>query len=174
MVRASLTLVALGLAASGACSSFGGACSDVGCNDEASFTLRAPENHWDDGAYSLEIRFDDADYQCAFMVPDDLPSTGIDRALDCMPFLDAYLTPERKCETQKNGNSESVTCTPVPDQYYVQASVVGTPRTLNVALQRNGSALLVDTRTLSYSATQPNGPDCGPTCRQASSEFTLE
>lgn len=172
MVRVSLTFVAVAVIAFGACSE-PSACTDVGCSDGVSFTLRPPGNHWDDGAYSLAVAFDGADYGCTFTVPDALPSTGSWQPLDCSPALQAYLTPEVKCEEHKNGNSASQICTPIPDQYYVQVSKDGTPTTLVVTLERDGAPLLNETRTLSYGSVQPNGPECGPTCHQASAEFDL-
>src|SRR4051794_8475817 len=154
MVRVVLTLVAVAVAVFGACSG-PTECTDVGCSDGVSFTLRPPGSRWDNGAYSLAVAFEDADYGCTFTVPDALPSTGSWQPLDCTPALQAYLTPEVKCEEHKNGDSVSQICTPIPDRYYVQVSRDGTPATLAVTLQRDGAALLDETRTLSYAPVQP-------------------
>jgi hypothetical protein len=144
----------------------------MGCNDQASFTIRPPDSHWDDGVYSLQVQFDDAAYSCTFTLPEALPAEGSWQALDCTPWLQAYLTPEVHCEEHTNGDSSSQVCSPIPDQYYLQASSAGTPASLSVTLQRDSDTMLDETQTLSYSATQPNGPECGPTCRQASIDFT--
>ncbi|HEX2672935.1 MAG TPA: hypothetical protein VHM25_18755 [Polyangiaceae bacterium] len=174
MVRKlSILAAALALVVAGSCSE-PTACTDVGCSDQASFTIRPPGSHWDEGAYSLQVKFDDAVYSCSFTLPDALPGTGSWQALDCTPALQAYLTPEVDCEEHKNGDSVSQVCTPIPDQYYLQASSTGTPATLAVTLQRDDTTLLEETRALSYRATQPNGPECGPTCQQASTDFTWQ
>jgi hypothetical protein len=173
MVRVlSLLAVAVSLGVAGSCSG-PTVCSDVGCNDEASFTIRAPGGHWDDGAYSLQVTFGHDAYDCTFTLPDALPSTGSSQGLDCTPTLQAYFTPEVDCEDHRNGNDVSEVCTPIADQYYLQASRDGTPAKLAVTLQRDDTTLLDETRALSYSANEPNGPECGPTCRQASIDFTL-
>jgi len=172
MVRAFSTLVFLAGVVLGSCAEEH-ACTEVGCSDQASFTLRPAGSHWDDGAYALEVTFDDARYSCAFAVPDALPTAGSWQPLDCTPALEVYLTPEVECEEHKNGDTVSQVCTPIPGQYYLQGSIQGTPATLEVALQRDSATLLDETRTLAYQATQPNGPECEPTCRQASSDFTL-
>lgn len=172
MVRAFSTLTALAMAVLGSCSDEH-ACTDIGCSDQASFTLRPAGSHWDDGAYTLEVTFDDTRYSCAFAVPDALPSTGSWQPVDCTPALQVYLTPEVDCEEHRNGDTVSQVCTPIPDQYYLQGSIQGTPATLELTLERDSAALLHETRTLTYQTTQPNGPECGPACRQASTEFTL-
>jgi len=172
MVRVVLTFVAVAVAAFGACSE-PTTCTDVGCSDGVSFTVRPQGSHWDEGAYSLAVAFEGADYGCTFTVPDALPSAGSWQPLDCTPALQAYLTPEVKCEEHKSGDSVSQVCTPIPDQYYLQVSKDGTPATLVVTLQRDGAPLLDDTRTLAYGSVQPNGPECAPSCRQAAVDFML-
>jgi hypothetical protein len=150
------------------------ACTDVGCADGASFTLRPPLSHWYDGAYSLEVTFDSTVHDCSFSVPDDLPEGGSWQPLTCTPALSVFLTPEVDCQEQHDGNNASQVCTPVPEKYFVQGSTGGTPATLHVRMLRDEAVVADETEPLSYSATQPNGPECGPTCHQASVDLTFQ
>lgn len=144
-------------------------CSTEGCTDYARVLMVPTGGIWVDGDYSLEVEFDDAAYSCTFTTPDDAPDeTGAWKPIDCTPTLDAFLVPFVRCDPN-NGMSSIENCSPQPQpgQYYVQASTPGTPKTLRVVLTRGDETVSEATFTpLQYSTVQPNGPECGPTCRQ--------
>jgi hypothetical protein len=48
-----------------------------------------------------------------------------------------------------------------------------TPAQVQVRLTVNGAVVLDRTEAPAYRIKQPNGPDCEPTCRQASAQWTL-
>jgi hypothetical protein len=51
--------------------------------------------------------------------------------------------------------------------------VLGTPATLKVTMTRDATPVADQSFTPSYSTNQPNGPKCGPTCRQATASLQL-
>ena len=170
MVRAFFLLL-VPLAVLTACSK---ECTTVGCSNGAGVTILTADGTWVDGNYALEVDFDDAAYACTFTTPDDAPDeSGNWHALDCSPTLDAFLAPVIACESHNYGMSSSQTCGPVPDQFYVQVRTTGTPKSLHVVLTRDDETVIDDTRTLGYASVQPNGPDCDPTCQQASAQLVV-
>ncbi len=149
------------------------ACTEIGCSDQASLTVRTARGEWESGDYSFEVVFDASSHSCAFTLPGDAPVGGAWTPLECTPRLDASLTPELKCIEQQSGNSSSQTCSVFEGRFYLQASTQGTPAEVRVVLERDGAPLLDETKALSYRTAQPNGPDCEPTCRHASVEFRV-
>lgn len=148
-------------------------CTEIGCVDQASVSLRTESGEWQPGAYALALSFDGTDYACSFDVPDDLPANGSVGMLSCSPRLDAYINQEVTCMEYTHGDSVSQSCTPIPDQYYVSVSVMGTPASVDVSLERDGDTLVEETHELSYEEARPNGPECEPLCRQASVEVNV-
>jgi hypothetical protein len=148
-------------------------CTDIGCVDQANFTIRTASGAWEAGEYSLSVTFDDVVHTCSFTLPDDLPAQGSLDALDCTPRLDAYIQQESMCMEYRNGDSVSQSCTPIPDQYSLSGWFYGTPSTLAVSLERDGAELVEETHSLSYEESRPNGPECDPICRQASVDIAI-
>ena len=93
----------------------------------------------------------------------------------CTRMTDAYLAPVVKCEEHQTGMTQSQTCGPVPDAFYLQATEPGTPATLSVTLTRGDDEVLLDeSGDITYTTAEPNGPECGPTCKQAFATHVLE
>ena len=156
-----------------ACS--GDECSTVGCVDQAVLVVIPQTGKWADGTYTLDIAFDDASYTCSFEAPSEAGTKGTWQRLDCAPELDAYLAPVVKCEEHQTGMTQSQTCGPVPDAFYLQATEPGTPATLSVTLTRGDDEVLLDeSGDITYTTAEPNGPECGPTCKQAFATHVLE
>lgn len=142
-------------------------CTEIGCGDGISIELRPAEGTLDDGSYALDIVAGEQTHACSFVVPDDLPVRGNLHEVQCMPRLNVYLQPESICSEQRSGDAISESCRPVPGRFMLQAQIEGTPRTLDLRLSRDGTALLEQQLTPSYETTRPNGPDCEPACEQA-------
>ena len=172
MVRVSSIAVAVVVALLGSCSDEK-ACTDIGCDNRATVTVRSPDGHWEDGTYALDVAFGDAHSACTFTMPNPLPPGYSLQPLDCTPALEAYVMAEVQCEEHTNGDNVSQVCTPIPDEYYLLAASEGTPETVGVTLQRGGDTLLDETQTISYQTSHPNGPECGPTCYGGLVELTL-
>jgi hypothetical protein len=167
-----LFLLGAALAALVACSDE--ACTEMGCVDQAALTIVSQTGLWADGAYAVAIAFGDANYACAFEAPSQAGEAGNWQALDCVPELSAFLAPVVKCSEHQSGESQTQTCAPVAHQFYLQASVPGRPATLAVTLVRDDTTLLDDASDLAYKVAQPNGPECEPTCSQASATYVLD
>jgi hypothetical protein len=54
-----------------------------------------------------------------------------------------------------------------------QVFLTSTPKMLAIELERDGAAILEEESTPSYTDNMPNGPDCGPACRQGSVDFVV-
>jgi hypothetical protein len=150
-------------------------CATVGCSDEAVVVIVSQTGKWADGSYTLDVAFDDTSHSCTFEAPSDAGSKGTWQPIDCTPELAAYLAPVVKCSEHQSGQSQSQTCGPVPDAFYLQATEPGTPATFSVTLTRAEDEVLLDeSGDVPYTTAQPNGPECGPTCKQAFATYVLE
>jgi hypothetical protein len=138
----------------------------MGCADQASLTLRPASGEWTAGAYELSLSVDGAERRCAFNVPADLPEPRSGRSL-CEPALPLYIQPETTCTEHRDRDSVSQSCTPIPDRYLASLTLYGTPSTLIVVLERDGTPILDESSTLRYQSERPNGPGCEPLCQQA-------
>jgi hypothetical protein len=70
-------------------------------------------------------------------------------------------------------DSQSQSCTPIPDQYYLEVWLEGTPATADVVLARDGTGLIDESVSFEYNASRPNGPECDPLCHQAAYELDV-
>lgn len=155
----------------------GKSCTEIGCIDGATLTLRTADGTWPDGAYTLTLGVEGTTHTCSMSVPEDLPPLGSVMQLTCQPglgFPGASLQQDAVCQEQQSGDAISQSCTPVPDQYTLTMGVQGTPATLAVSVTREGSTLIEQNVSLAYTEFQPNGEGCEPVCRQASAALTLE
>jgi len=60
------------------------------------------------------------------------------------------------------------------NHWHVEGRLEATPETLRVEVLRDGSLRLDELRTIHYAYQSPNGASCGPTCRQAQAEFSIQ
>lgn len=157
------------------CDELGHGCTEIGCMDQVALTLRPSDGPWADGRYALTLALDDGSPEtCAFELPADLPELGSVREIRCSGAATFFLQQEATCTETSSDGARHQTCTPVQGRYTLQSSVPGTPRTVSVELTRDGAALIEESLEPSYRAERPNGPDCEPTCRQASLELSWD
>jgi hypothetical protein len=148
-------------------------CTAVGCADGASVTVRSADGSWADGQYSLTITVDGRVHICDTALPQDLATQpGQVTTLTCTPALSAVVLPEVTCTETRNGDGVSQSCVPIAGRRFFTIDVPATPSQLEVVMQRDGTELLRETRTLKYEEVYPNGPECGPACRQAAVTLT--
>ena len=172
-VRAFLVSAGLGLAVS-AC--LGQTCTLIACSNAVYVNLTR-DGAWPDGAYTLELSFDEELRACEFSVPADLPPGGRLAALDCgAEGVEALLRQRSTCTStvSNDGNSGSGSCTPIPDQYELSLEIIGNPTSVGVTLSRDGKILLDDTRKPKYEHDYPNGSDCDEGCTQAGYSLKFE
>jgi hypothetical protein len=150
-------------------------CTEIGCADAAGVTIKTESGEWAPGVYTLDIAFDGAAHECSFTMPDDLPEVvGQLGELDCDTDLNAYFTPRYTCmEFIDSNGARHQTCTPLERQFDLEVSTYGTPAALTVALELDGSVLVDEAHDLAYQTYYPNGPECGPACRQANVVLTI-
>jgi hypothetical protein len=153
-------------------------CTEIGCQDQASFTVHAADDAWEAGEYGLGISFDGvATTSCHFVMPPDPATPGALEPLDCSPALDAvsfqaHLEQVTACVTSDNGHDSSSSCTPVPGRYHLSVMTTTMPASVSVTLARGAAEpYFGETQSFRYATAQPNGPSCEPTCRQGSAEF---
>jgi hypothetical protein len=164
-------LLTTGLAVAG-CEGITHSCTLIGCLDGLGIEVRSGQGGLADGRYALDLTAQQA-HACTFTVPDDLPARGSAHQVECTPELDVLLQGASVCMEQRRGNAVSESCTPVAGQFVLQARVQGTPRSVELRVDRDGTTLFAQTLTPAYETTHPNGPDCEPECRVASLEVTL-
>lgn len=151
----------------------GKACTDIGCSSGVSVLLAPDSGVWQFGDYQLEIRRDGATSSCGFVAPGDLPRDGALQSLDCGRQISADIWPRTSCTTTRHGDAVSQSCSPIENQYDLHLRIEGTPKNLSIQLTRDGEVIVNDSRAPKYGETSPNGPECGPTCRQASVELVV-
>jgi hypothetical protein len=138
-------IVAAGLVFSSVACDWSHSCTDIGCASGLTVNVRPASGTWADGDYELSAGAE----QCTFSIPRDVPSVG-SGTLDCYRRTSGGVGPSG-----------------------LQLTFEGTPETLAVVLTRDGTAILDETSTPSYAESQPNGPDCGPHCRQGSLDLVV-
>jgi hypothetical protein len=156
----------------------GHACTEVGCSDGLVVQVRRPTSEWAPGAYGLELAFDGHAITCAFTLPADFPATGSVKEIPCQgsvgaPGFSVILDQDSICDTVQRGGSETFVCQPVPNRYSLRAGLYGTPATAKLVLGLDDGVLLDTELTPTYEESRPNGPDCGPVCRQATVDLEL-
>ena len=150
-------------------------CTEIGCSSQLSITLRTPTGAWPDGLYQLRVSTDtQREGLCTFLLPDALPSSpGSVQSLDCGSTIRLELSPELECTMGCDGNACWQKCTPIAGKFVARVSIDGTPARVDLNLMRDQVPILAEMATPSYQDVYPNGPDCGPVCRQATLEYML-
>jgi len=154
-------------------------CTDIGCQNQASFTVRAPDDTWQAGDYTLGVSFDGGTtITCHFGMPPEAAPVSL-TPLSCAPasapgLVQVYLQPVTTCTTTDNGHDSSQSCTPVAGRFYLSVTTTAMPVSAGVTLALgDADPHFTETKSFAYSVTQPNGPSCEPTCRQGVAEFRV-
>ena len=159
---AAISLVVLVLAVFGCAE--GHACTEIGCADGWSLTLREA-----DGSAPTHVVELDIDGEHVVCPPVSLAA----RFATCSESVTLQLSDEVMCEEKTSSNGDRMqTCTPT-GRLEETVFVNGTPAEVVVALSDDGT--VTDERTFEpdYETTQPNGPECGPICHQASDRWDI-
>jgi len=142
----------------GSSGSSGGAgkeCTAIGCVDGLTLRLAAQDG-WKQGTYVFALDIDGVEQTCKGALP--LPSCG-QRGLSCDNTL-AQL-------------GESGCALPASEHAFSDIQIRSAPARVKIRIERDGIKLADEVITPSYRTSQPNGPDCGPVCTQASAAVTL-
>ena len=160
------------LALSTSCTATKG-CTDIGCIDQFSAVIEAPSVSLPAGAHRLDVSADGTTLSCTFALPvEPLPSGGLP-APACAPGLMLVVGPAVTCTTFEDSASKGRRCDPVPDRVQERLTVAGTPTNVTVTQWAGDTTIFQQTATPTYQVSRPNGPECEPACRQASTTWSI-
>ena len=168
-----LLLAALGCDGSAIGSPGGGgkACTLIGCEDQFSATVTADATLVPSGTHTVNVVADGAAMTCTFPFPPDPSNQGI--VAQCSSGLTLFVQPATVCTTVQTDASISQQCQPIDGKFIESIWVSGTPSVVQVQQLVGGTVILDQTVSPTYQSNEPNGPGCGPTCRQAGAEWTV-
>lgn len=153
------------VAAMGASGCVGESCTLIGCMEQAAVTLSTSTGEWQLGSYELTLTYANGPHRCQFTVTEPVDGASGISPVECTPALDVSFSQRQTCVPLETGNG--VTCTRVPRQFDLTVTIRGTPAEAHVQLHRDTVAIVDEPLVFNYTSTMPNGPECGPTCRQA-------
>jgi hypothetical protein len=148
MLCALVALSALG------CASTESFCTLVGCSDSLTIEVVLGPATQRGGGWIVETTLDGRTTSCTIDVTTDSSDLIVDTTTDC-PSLTIF-----------EGDTSQ-------DLVVAFAFEGSAPASASIKLTRDGTEVLSDTVSPSYVVSQPNGPDCEPTCRQATERLSL-
>ena len=166
-------LVAMVALSDVACSRFSGACSSVGCQDQLELTVTGPSASLPSGLHRVDVTADGKLLSCTFSFSPDTLAAGSLVSAQCSFGVTALVGPVFDCMTFDNGNAKGQRCVPMPEQFQERLQIAGTPAIVQVEQSVDGTVILQRSATATYTDNHPNGPDCEPTCRQATLALSL-
>jgi hypothetical protein len=129
------------------------ACTLVGC--QTGYVIALQASQWPTGAYRVDIDADGRKIVCNASIP--LPKGN----------------PGNVCDAADVTLGLSGSELPVDSQSLSEVRFNGTlPKGVHVAVQRDSTVLADKTFVPAYKTSQPNGPDCEPTCTNDSAVLT--
>jgi hypothetical protein len=127
------------------------ACTQIGCSD--GFTLALEPALRSAGAYELTIIADGQTITCTTALPFDEAALG-------------------GCSSDGAWISLSGTALPEDQQSIDGLGLSSTPAHIEVQILRDGALVASGSYSPEWAVVQPNGPECGPTCTQASDRLS--
>jgi hypothetical protein len=162
-------------------------CHDVYCSSETELVIDRPGAAWADGRYTLDVRLGARESRCSFTlpIPGKLPHElqlrgepfGCDPALPehhLGPLAALYPTPNPSTVCpQPDGGPPLASCPPLAGRYHIEIHTSATGDDLELRLESGGRVLLEQSTAVEYATSEPNGPECGPTCSLAALTFQI-
>jgi hypothetical protein len=142
-------------------------CTDIGCLDGASITLRRS-----DGmrlALDTELTIDGRRVVCRAPPPASGGSLPISQCDTDVSMTSRELA---DCHEERSGNVVTQVCTP-NGKFEQILSIRGTPARVAMVLRENDQVVADKTIDLRYETARPNGEGCEPVCRQANTTWLL-
>jgi hypothetical protein len=149
-------------------------CTEIGCADGVSITLRPREGTFPAGKHTVFIATAEGGpvKRCTFTAPTDVQVSGGFVAADCTGGVMLSVSPRVTCTTMQSGQAVSQSCTPIAGQFEERIFIRGTPARVRI-IQSAQETFLDRELAPAYADARPNGPECDPLCRQASTEWEL-
>jgi len=161
----------VGALVGGGCSSR--ACTLIGCFDQFSASVRRADGTFPAGNHRVEVLADGVSLSCTFTFPSDPTGSAAYVYAPCPSGLMVSVSPELACADVRSDSAVTRTCDPVPGRFMESISLSGTPGQVHAWQYLDDAAILDAAAAPSYQNYQPNGPECGPGCRQAAVAWTL-
>jgi hypothetical protein len=153
-------------------------CTAAGCIDRAQVTILGPPAAWVDGDYSLEVGLAQQ-HRCDFVLPVpggvsvQAPIEGV--PISCTPALTGGFDPRGVVLFPEISQQPDGSCVMTPDAgvgcdvatYRIDIDTDDSSERVEVRLAVGSTLLLEQASTFDYQTVEPNGPECGPTCRYA-------
>jgi hypothetical protein len=139
-------IFALLLACTDGSDSIGDACTEMGCIDGLTVSFDPPLTG--KGTYTFDVTVEGTAYSCDATIPLEGASTVCDTGGVVSIFLSG---------TELDPSEQSL-----PGLH-----VEGTPKSVQIQVQRDGAPVADADLSPKYQVVQPNGPDCEPTCHSA-------
>ncbi len=127
-------------------------CTAMACLDGLRIELAPAAGTWGKGSYTFEVVTPAGTTTCEGSLP--LPACDAGAAL--------------RCSGPPVSIGESGCALPAEQQGFASLELNEGPATFAVTIRKDGAELAKQTFTPAYRTVSPNGPQCGPTCRQAS------
>jgi|SRR4029079_1084859 len=145
------------------------ACTLIGCADSFTASVQRADGSIPDGAHRIEIVADGKTLHCSFTLP--LAGTA---QPTCDAGLGVTVVPGQICIQTGGGSGSSATCNVLPGKFVETITLQGTPGQVHVWQYVDDASILDAAVAPQYEDSRPNGPECGPVCRQASVAWTLD
>jgi hypothetical protein len=159
-------------------------CTAAGCVDRAYVSILGPAAAWADGAYSLDIGLAQQ-HRCDFVLPVpggvnvQAPIEGV--PISCTPALEGGFDSRAVVLFPEVSRQADGSCSMTADAglgcdvttYRIDIDTDGSAERVEVRLAVGSTVLLEQTNTFDYQTVQPNGPECGPTCRNANVRMSI-
>ena len=161
-------------------------CTEIGCSDLVSVMVVPRAGTFPPGNHVLEVSTPafTPPMTCKFVVPGAAgatapappslvapppapPPPGNVIVGDCTRGLSVIISPAQRCTTVMRGDAVGQVCEPIPGQFREQITINATPAQLHINQKVDGRVILDRELTPVYREVRPNGPACGPVCRQA-------
>lgn len=131
------------------------ACTEIGCLDGLTISTSL-DYVWKPGKYNFDFLIDGRAVKC----------TG---ALPLKPCETHSIT----CSEEGVMITESGCALPADAQGFGDIMLGSGPRTIKLTITRDGESIAAGNWAPKYQTSQPNGPACGPVCRQATVKLDL-
>lgn len=158
-------------------------CTAAGCLDRARVDIQGPPEVWVDGNYTLDIELA-RQHACNFVLPvpgglnEQAPFQGV--PISCTPALEGSFDPRAVVLYPQIPQEPDGTCVMAADApgcevttYRIAIDTDGSAERVEVRLTVDGTVLLEQSSPFDYQTVQPNGPECGPICRNADVQMVI-
>ena len=130
------------------------ACTEMGCSDGLILRVQ-PDRTWLPGNYEFTFKLDGREVLC----------TG------ALPLKSCEAGPSVQCDGEGVQIMESGCAMPPETHGFGDITFGGAPAEVNIRVAHEGKVLVERSISPAYETSQPNGPNCEPTCRSASEDL---